>query len=404
MKGTIKRGIYEKDDLLKKSELATSEKILAENVMIVDLIRNDLGKICKYGSVKAPDLFSSEKYESLYQLISTVYGRLKKNNDLSDVISNMFPCGSVTGAPKIRTMEIINDIEKEKRGIYTGAIGVMMNEEAIFNVAIRTMKLDRKTKIAEMGIGSGIVWDSVPEEEWDETLLKGNFLKQPAGEFKLIETMLFDSGKVLFLDEHIARLKSAADFFLFNLNIKKLSKQISKSIIELDVNKKFVVKVLLEKWGKINVKVKDFPAPKEINKVILSQQRINSRSKFQYFKTTNRELYESEYKKYSEKDFFDVIFLNEKGELTEGSISNIFLKKLGTWFTPTISSGILPGIYRSYLLKTQPDIIETSLTVKDLTAAEEIKMVNSVRGEVNIDKIYFNETEFVEINPVRVDS
>jgi para-aminobenzoate synthetase/4-amino-4-deoxychorismate lyase len=404
MKGTIKRGVEEKEDLLKRSELATSEKNRAENVMIVDLIRNDLGKICKYNSVKAPDLFTTEKYESLYQLISTVYGRLKKNKKLSDVITNMFPCGSVTGAPKIRTMEIIKELEKERRGIYTGSIGLLMQKDATFNVAIRTLNINTKTKNAEMGIGSGIVWDSLPEEEWEETLLKSNFLINPSGYFKIIETMLFDSGKILFFDEHIERLKSTAEYFLFYLNEKKLLKQISKSTIQLDVNKKFILRLLLEKWGKVIVEINEFSPLKDYNCIIVSQQQVNSRNKFQYFKTTNRGLYESEFKKFSSKNFFDVIFLNENGELTEGCITNIFIKKRGTWFTPPINSGIIQGIFRSYFLKTQPDTIETPLTINDLYDAEEVKMVNSVRGEVNINRIYFDENEFIEISPPQFGS
>ncbi|MBT8382667.1 MAG: bifunctional anthranilate synthase component I family protein/aminotransferase class IV, partial [Ignavibacteria bacterium] len=404
MKGTIKRGIEEKEDLLKKSELATGEKNKAENVMIVDLIRNDFGKVCKYGSIKAPDLFKTEKYESLFQLISTVYGKLKKNRSLSDVISSMFPCGSVTGAPKIRTMEIIKEIEKERRGFYTGGIGLMMDEDATFNVAIRTLKINSKTNNAEIGIGSGIVWDSIPEEEWKETLLKSNFLKHPTKYFRIIETMLFDSGKILFFEEHIERLKSTANFFLFNFKEQRLSKRITKSILQLDENKKYVLRVMLGKWGEISMETKEFIQTKNINSIILSQHIISSQNKFQYFKTTNRDLYESEYKKYSANNVFDVLFLNEKGELAEGSISNIFVKRQGVWFTPTINSGIIAGIYRNYLLKTQPDIIETSLTTKDLSTAEEVKMVNSVRGEVNIDRIYFDNNEFIEINPLHLDS
>jgi len=404
MKGTIKRGLEEKEDLLKRSELATSEKNRAENVMIVDLIRNDLGKICKYGSVKAPDLFTTEKYESLYQLISTVYGRLRKNKNLSDVISHMFPCGSVTGAPKIRTMEIIRELEKEKRGIYTGSIGLMMDKEATFNVAIRTLNINTKTKSAQMGIGSGIVWDSLPEEEWEETLLKSNFLQSPSGYFKIIETMLFDSGKIIFLNEHVDRLKSAADYFLFYLNEKKLLKQINKSILQLDVNKKFVLRLLLEKWGKVTVDINDFLPHTDYNNIFVSKKRVNSRNKFQYFKTTNRELYESEFKKFSSKNFFDEIFLNEKGELTEGCRTNIFIKKSGIWLTPPINSGIIRGIFRSYLLKTQQNTIETPLTINDLYNAEEVKMVNSVRGEVKINRIYFDENEFIEISPTQSGS
>jgi para-aminobenzoate synthetase/4-amino-4-deoxychorismate lyase len=397
MKGTINRGIEEKEDLLKRSELATSEKNKAENVMIVDLIRNDLGKICKYGSVKAPDLFTTEKYESLYQLISAVYGKLKKNIGLSDVVSNMFPCGSVTGAPKIRTMEIINELEKEKRGIYTGSIGLMLESEATFNVAIRTLSIDVRSNKAEMGIGSGIVWDSDPKDEWEETLLKSNFLNNPSTYFQLIETMLFDSGKISFFDEHIQRLKSAAEFFLFYLNERKLLKRIKKSILHLDVNKKYVIRLLLEKWGGVEVEINDYPQPKNSNSIILSEHSVNSKDKFQYFKTTNRSLYFSEYCKFSANDFFDAIFLNERREITEGCITNIFIKKNEMWLTPPVTAGILPGIYRKYLLKTQPDTIETPITLKDLSEAEDVKLVNSVRGEVNINKVYFDENEFVEI-------
>jgi para-aminobenzoate synthetase/4-amino-4-deoxychorismate lyase len=404
MKGTIKRGIEEKDDLLKRSELATGEKNRAENVMIVDLIRNDLGKICKYNSVKAPDLFTTEKYESLYQLISTVYGRLKKNTKLSDVISNMFPCGSVTGAPKIRTMEIINELEKEKRGIYTGTIGLMIQNDATFNVAIRTLNINTKTKTAEIGIGSGIVWDSSPDSEWEETLLKSNFLINPSGYFDIIETMLFDSGKILFFSEHIERLKSAADFFLFYLNEKKVLKQISKSILQLDVNKKYVLKLMLGKWGKVTIEIKEHLQKKDFNCIIISEQQINSRNKFQYFKTTNRVLYDSEFRKYSLKNFFDVLFLNERGEISEGCITNIFIKKRNTWLTPPINAGIIPGIYRNHFLKTVPDTIETPITINDLSEAEEIKMVNSVRGEVKINRVYFNENEFVDIGKAHSDS
>lgn len=397
MKGTAGRGIDEKEDLLKKSELATGEKNKAENVMIVDLIRNDLGKICKYGSVQVPSLFSTEKYESLFQLVSTIRGKLKKNCGLSDVIASMSPCGSVTGAPKIRTMEIINEIEKKRRAIYTGSIGLMLDGKATFNVAIRTLSVEKKSKKGVMGIGSGIVWDSHPAEEWKETLLKSSFLKEPADFFQLFETMLFDSGKILFFEEHIARLKAAADFFLFFLNEKKLLNRISDEVLRLDSTKKYKLRVLLGKWGNIGIGSEPFESVGETNSIILSENPVNSRNRYLYFKTTNRKFYDTEYLKFSRSGFFDVIFINERGEITEGSISNIFLRKKGFWVTPPVSAGILPGIFRSYLLKTQPDTIEASVSINDLAEAEDVKMVNSVRGEVRIDKIYFNRNEFVEI-------
>ena len=176
MKGTARRGIDHSNDEFIKYELERSEKNRAENVMIVDLIRNDLGRVSEYGSVKVRNIFEVEKYESVYQMVSTVESKLKKNTKLSDVLKNIFPCGSITGAPKIRTMEIINELEKENRGIYTGSIGLIRKNKITFNVPIRTLTIDKKTNKGEIGLGSGIVWDSIAEEEYEETKLKGNFL------------------------------------------------------------------------------------------------------------------------------------------------------------------------------------------------------------------------------------
>jgi para-aminobenzoate synthetase/4-amino-4-deoxychorismate lyase len=187
MKGTVKRGVNNEADLATEHELVNSKKNRAENVMIVDLIRNDLGRIAEYGSVTVLRLFSTEKYESLFQMVSTITAELKKEVTLRTVLKNIFPCGSVTGAPKIRTMEIINELEKEERGIYTGSIGLFNKDEASFNVAIRTLTVNRKTGNGELGIGSGIVWDSEPQKEYEETLLKSKFLTEPENYFDLFD-------------------------------------------------------------------------------------------------------------------------------------------------------------------------------------------------------------------------
>jgi len=394
MKGTIKRGVNPGTDLAAEQELIKSKKNRAENVMIVDLIRNDLGRIAEYGSVSAPQLFSTEKYESLFQMVSTIMAKLKNDATLGSVIKNIFPCGSITGAPKIRTMEIINELEKEERGIYTGSIGLLNKDVVNFNVAIRTLAINKKSGNGKLGIGAGIVWDSDPQKEYEETLLKSKFLAEPENYFDLFETMLFDDGKILFLEEHIERLRLAADFFLFNFNESKISKSIHDKIAELNPGGKYKIKLILNKWGRIKIAYSDFPIVPNNVKIIISGKRISTQNKFQYFKTTKRKLYDDEYQKYSTKEFFDVIFLNEKDEVAEGSIANIFLRNGNKWFTPPITSGILNGIYRSHLLK-EKDYREKEISLEDLLKADEIKIVNSVRGEIKVNQLH-TSSEVIE--------
>ena len=395
MKGTLKRGVNHKSDLAAEQELVNCQKNRAENVMIVDLIRNDLGRIAEYGSVSVPQLFSTEKYESLFQMVSTISAKLKKEVTLGTILKNIFPCGSVTGAPKIRTMEIINELEKEERGIYTGSIGLFNKDEANFSVAIRTLTVNKKNGNGELGIGAGIVWDSDPQKEYEETLLKSKFLVEPENYFDLFETMLLENGKILFLEEHIERLRLAAEIFLFNFNEKKIRKFVDCEVDEFDPGKKYKIRLILNKWGGTQIETFDFPSAKEIVKIFISEKKINSQNRFQYFKTTNRKLYDDEYQKYSAKGFFDVIFLNEKDVVAEGSITNIFIRNGNSWLTPTLTNGILNGIYRSYLLKDK-DIKEKEISVEDLLKADEIKLVNSVRGEVRVNQLYYR-TKVIEL-------
>jgi len=238
MKGTIRRGHNENSDRISETELKTSKKNLAENVMIVDLIRNDLGRICRYGSITVPELFRIEKYESLFQMVSEVQGKLRKKIKIRSIVQNIFPCGSITGAPKIRTMEIINEIEKEKRGIYTGSIGLITSNEIKMNVAIRTITINRNTGDGVMGLGSGIVWDSDSKNEYEELLLKSRFLTEPLDYFEIFETMKYENGEITFLDEHLARMKTAANYFLFKFNEKKIRKQIESVISDIGKQQK----------------------------------------------------------------------------------------------------------------------------------------------------------------------
>lgn len=387
MKGTIRRSYETKSDILKSTELEKSEKNRAENIMIVDLLRNDLGKICKYETVKAEDEFSIEKYESLFQMVSTVTGKLKDKVEFSDIIKNIFPSGSVTGAPKIRTMEIIKELEDEERGIYTGAIGMISKKSSALNVAIRTIKIDKESGKGEVGLGSGIVWGSEAEKEYEETKLKSNFLTTPVKPFELIETMLMEDGGIFLFEEHLKRLKKSAQYFLFSYDEENIRKIIDKKLEKHSIKSKLKLRLRLNKWGKVKLESSRFEKRPGIIKVAISQQRVKSDNTFQYFKTTNRELYNEEYQKYNSKGFFDVLFLNEKEELAEGAITNIFLKKNNVWLTPQSSSGILPGVYREYFMSTHAETEETNLTLNDLLTSDELLLVNSVRKEVRVNQL-----------------
>jgi para-aminobenzoate synthetase / 4-amino-4-deoxychorismate lyase len=395
MKGTTRRGHNQNLDKIAETELMKSEKNCAENVMIVDLIRNDLGRICRYGSIQVPELFTVEKYESLFQMVSQVSGKLRKKIKHFDIIQNIFPCGSVTGAPKIRTMEIINKIENNKRGIYTGSIGLIEPEEFKMSVAIRTITINKQTGDGIMGLGSGIVWDSNPKSEYEEVLLKSKFLTEPLNYFEIFETMRYENGQIKFIDDHIERMKTTADYFLFKFNEKKIRKQIDKSIADLDKQKIKKIRLSLAKWGEIRVNVSDIEKPAKDISVIISQNKINSSDKFRYFKTTNRKLYDDEYKHFSSKGFFDVLYLNEKDEIAEGSRTNIFFRKGTNWFTPAIESGLLPGVYRKYFIETHPDISEKNIRIEDLINADELLITNALRGELKVDKLFINSEEYV---------
>ncbi|MHB8852914.1 MAG: aminodeoxychorismate synthase component I [Ignavibacteriaceae bacterium] len=397
MKGTIKRGKNLQDDRRNFELLAGSEKDRAENSMIVDLLRNDIGKISEYGSVITENIFEIEKYESVFQMVSKVKGVLKKDCSLSDVLKSLFPCGSITGAPKIRTMEIINELEKEKRGIYTGGIGLILEDKTVFNVAIRTIEIDRDTGCGVIGLGSGIVWDSIPDKEYKETLLKGEFLLKPQNNFEIFETCKVEYLKVYLLEQHLNRLKHSADYFLFNYDEEKIRSKIQEAVSKLDNGLIYRIKYSLNKGGDLRIETSGFPAIPSKVRIIISGKEIDTADKFRYFKTTNRKLYNSEFEYYNSKGFFDVIFLNENGYITEGAISNIFLRKGGKWFTPHIDCGILPGVFReSFKLKLQ-DIEESKLTLSDLVTADEVILTNSLRGVVRVDGVYLEDGELIKM-------
>ena len=387
MKGTIKRGINLENDIEQKDLLKQSIKDRAENVMIVDLLRNDIGKLAKFNSVKVDSIYDIEKYETIYQLTSKISAQLNEVN-YSEIIKNLFPCGSITGAPKIRTMEIIHELENSERGIYTGAIGLIKNNKSTFNVAIRTIILDKMNK-GEIGLGSGIVWDSDGLQEYSEVKLKSNFLVNTDKYFELFETMLFENGKIFLIEEHIERLKNAADYFLFKINTAKIITKIIDAVKALDLNKNYKIKLMLRKDGHTEINISE-EISFQSNKIVISGNKINAKNRFQYFKTTNRELYNKELELFRKDNYFDVIYFNDENLLAEGAITNIFLFINDIWHTPSIKSGILNGVYRDYFIKKN-NCIETEINKNDLLKSQKIILTNSVKKEVTIEEIFENE-------------
>lgn len=379
MKGTASRGFNITDDDLKSFALSNSPKNKAENIMIVDLLRSDLGRISKTGSVKPLKLFEIEKHKTLFQMTSTIKSRLKKGLGLTEIFANLFPSGSVTGAPKIRTMRIIEELEKEPRGIYTGAIGfISPKKNCAFNVAIRTVIIDKKLKKGEMGIGSGIVYDSEASSEYSECKLKADFLVKKEMGFSLIETMLWQNG-ISLLPLHLRRLGASAEYFGFPFDRKKILKTLKGETRCFEKGKNYKLRLLLNAKGEIKIE-SSILKPRETKplKVILSTKKVNSQNPFVYHKTTNRKLYNEEYSKCVKKGLDEIIFTNEKNQITEGAISNIIIKKNGDFYTPPVSCGLLNGVYRQFLFG-KISLKEKILYKKDLLTADEIYLTNAVR-------------------------
>ncbi len=383
MKGTIKRGKTLEEDAFNRNRLKNSLKNRAENIMIVDLLRNDLGRISKTGTVLPEELFRIEKYDTLYQMTSTIKAELKNNITWKEIFSNIFPSGSVTGAPKKRTMEIIREIEHEPRRIYTGSIGYITPENnAIFNVSIRTVLIEKATNKGEMGLGSGIIIDSEPRDEYKESILKGSFLtNESSGKFELIETILWESGDYFLLALHLNRLKRSAKYFSFKMIPEKIETALLEKSADFDVYKSYRVRLLLSKNGLFSITYDETSVnKKEILKIAVSDKKTDKNDVYLFHKTTNRALYNEEYEKYKNEGYFDVIFSNIENEITEGAISNIVILKNNEYFTPPLSSGVLDGVYRKFLFesKTLP-LKEKVLYLEDLKNADKIFLINSVR-------------------------
>lgn len=379
MKGTIERGKDIAGDRKNRKELVLSPKIRAENLMIVDLLRNDLGRIAR--RVKAPKLFSVEKYKTLYQMTTSIEAKLKKSTSLADIFASVFPSGSVTGAPKIKTMQIIASLEKEPRGIYTGAIGyILPQNKACFNVAIRTAALENNK--GELGVGGGIVYDSKRKAEYREALLKANFFTKSIPLFNLIETILWSKEKGFWLlDLHLMRLKNSCAYFAIPFHPEKIKMELAKKIRRRKSESR--LRLLVDRQGKVAVEAGKLKKLKSPLQARISRKPVDSKNIFLYHKTTQRELYDQERRKAIRCGFFETIFLNKKGEVTEGTISNIFIEKNKKIYTPPVSSGLLSGVFRQYLLNGKK-AVEKKLYLKDLKKADKIYIGNSVRGLIEV--------------------
>lgn len=383
MKGTAPRGRTLAEDEAHRRWLAHDEKNRAENLMIVDLLRNDLSRCCVPGSVQVPALFSTEIYETLIQMTSTVEGRLREGMGLHALFRALFPCGSVTGAPKIRAMQLIQALEAGPRGIYCGALGYAApGGEATFNVAIRTLVL--RAGHGTMGLGSGIVWDSDADAEYDECLLKARFLQEalaaPAEAFALIETMRAEAGQIALLDLHAARLAESAQYFAIPFDEAAFRTILHEKLATLppDAHK---IRLTLDRDGVFEVTAallqEDGPP---WSRACLAATPVHSGDVSLYHKTTRRAVYECALAEARAAGFDEAILTNERGEVTEGTHSNVFVEQDGAWRTPPVTSGLLDGVFRRHLLATLPHAAEAVLTPEDLFAADAVYLCNAVRG------------------------
>ena len=389
MKGTAARGLWSEDDRGKADELRSSEKERAENLMIVDLMRNDLGRICRTGSVKTTSLFHVERLPSVWQMTSTVEGALPAAWKISSVLRALFPPGSVTGAPKLRAMECIADLEPGPRGAYTGILGYVTKERAQFSVAIRTSEL--RGDVATMGVGSGITWDSVPAAEWEECAWKAAFLQHQRKEFEIFETLLWQGSYVL-LEEHVSRMAASAEYFGFRFDQERLRRLLERTAQAFTPAGSQRVRIALAAGGTLQITHSEMTAPR-CGRVSLSRRAVSSRDRFLFHKTTIRQLYDEELARAQAAGCDDVLFFNERGELTEGCIHNVFVVKKGAWSTPPVRCGLLPGVYRAKVLREDPDTREEALSLEDLRQADAVYLCNSVRGLYNVNLEAENEAK-----------
>lgn len=374
MKGTVARGRTLAEDDENAEWLRHSQKNRAENVMIVDMIRNDMGRVSAIGSVRVPRLFDVECYPTIWQMTSTVTSQ--SHASLAEIMTSLFPCASITGAPKVRTMQIIAALETSPRGIYTGCIGYMApGRQAQFNVAIRTVLVDKSAGRAEYGVGGGIVWDSDPDEEYVECETKAGILTKRWPKFKLLESMLWapDEGYFL-LEHHLERLRDSAAYFRYACDLAGLREKLATYEKSLPPEEQ-KIRLLLSREGEVDLQASPVGDLGGV-RLGLATDSVNSGNVFLFHKTTHRELYAS--MRATRPDCDEVLLWNERGQVTEATMANVVVKIGDELLTPPAECGLLDGTFRRHLIE-QGLVREAIITREDLGECRAVYLVNSVR-------------------------
>ena len=384
MKGTAPRGATAAEDQRNADALQASEKDRAENVMIVDLIRNDLGRIATPGSVRVESLFDIERYPTVLQMVSTVAAEAP-HATLHDILHALFPCGSITGAPKIRAMQIAQELEVGPRHLYTGSIGLFRpGGDFSLSVAIRTLEVEPDGS-GRLGIGGGIVADSDPDREYEECLAKARFAIDLPVEFELIETLRLEPQEEApypLLSWHLERLRDSARHYDFAYDETRVLEALNRTRRDAGAQPQRV-RLTLDKSGAIAVRaVPLLPPAAEMLTVAIADDRVDSRNPFLHHKTTVRSQYNDALKRIETlPGCFDLLFFNERGELTEGARTNVYIVRDGRWYTPALACGVLNGVMRRALMAThEPRIEERTLLREDLESADELYLSNAARG------------------------
>lgn len=377
MKGTAPRGRTLDEDRERTTALIASAKERAENAMIVDLLRNDMGRISDASSVRVMKLFETERYETVWQLTSTIESRLSAGVELPQLMGALFPSGSVTGAPKIRSMEITAELEDSPRGVYTGAVGWIAppteKQRMAFNVAIRTVVLDTVTGTAEFGVGSGITHDSSAEREFEECVTKALVLTERRPDFQILEAILCEDGEPRWLEAHLDRMAASASYFDFRFDQNAALKAIDSVRGREGVLK---IRLTLARDGSVSAAAGPVGSTAPVEVAIDIDDPVDPSDPFLFHKTTRREVYVAAAARHPEAG--DVILTNDRGEVTEATSANIIAMIDGVWFTPPVSCGLLPGVHRQVLVGSG-EIRERVLTPEDLERAAEVVLLNSVR-------------------------
>ncbi len=379
MKGTAPRGRWLEEDEETARRLVASAKDRAENAMIVDLLRNDLGRIAVPGGVVWDQLFRAERYETVWQLTSTIAAELRPGTDLREIFRALFPSGSVTGAPKVATMRLIAELEDSPRGVYCGAVGYLAppgapGPRARFNVAIRTAVLDGETGLAEYGVGGGVTFDSSAAAEYDEAIAKARILR-PRPAFALLETLRYEPASgYADLPEHLSRLAASAAYFGFPFDRGAALAALEGAAGEAPAR----VRLVLERDGRCSAEPGPLPpAPRGPVRVALDDEPVDPADPWLYHKTTRREPYDRRRRR--RPDVEDVVLTNTLGEVTETTIANLAVRLGGAWVTPPREAGLLPGTLRERLLR-EGRLRERRVRVQELRHAQALALVSSLRG------------------------